>query len=88
MITKPVFRELETDNTRFFGILAVLGAFIAAAAISFFYVEHHGHYVTGMNNQVVWGMPHVFAIFLIVAASGAANIGSPGPVFNKRIYQR
>ena len=31
-----------------------------------YYMEHHGHYVTGMNNQVVWGMPHVFAIFLIV----------------------
>ena len=87
MATKPVFSELDTDNTRFFGILAVLGAFIAAAAISFFYVEHHGHYVTGMNNQVVWGMPHVFAIFLIVAASGAANIGSLGTVFNKKIYQ-
>ncbi|PWQ92810.1 molybdopterin oxidoreductase [Leucothrix pacifica] len=40
-----------------------------------------------MNNQVVWGMPHVFAIFLIVAASGAANIGSLGTVFNKKIYQ-
>lgn len=87
MITKPVFRELETDNTRFFGILAVLGAFIAAAVISFFYVEHHGHYVTGMNNQVVWGVPHVFAVFLIVAASGAANVGSLGTVFNKTIYQ-
>ena len=87
MATKPVFSELDTDNTRFFGILGVLGAFIAAAAISFFYVEHHGHYVTGMNNQVVWGMPHVFAIFLIVAASGAANIGSLGTVFNKKIYQ-
>jgi len=85
--TKPVFSELDTENTRFFSILGVLGAFIAAAAISFFYVEHHGHYVTGMNNQVVWGMPHVFAIFLIVAASGAANIGSLGTVFNKKIYQ-
>ena len=87
MVTKPVFSELDTDNTRFYSILAVLGAFIVAAAISFFYVEHHGHYVTGMNNQVVWGMPHVFAIFLIVAASGAANIGSLGTVFNKKIYQ-
>ena len=27
-----------------------------------------------MTNQVVWGLPHVFAIFLIVAASGALNL--------------
>ena len=30
----------------------------------------HGHVITGMDNQVVWGLPHVFAIFMIVAASG------------------
>ena len=28
----------------------------------------------GMNNQIVWGLPHVFAIFLIVAASGVLNV--------------
>ncbi len=50
-------------------------------------MHHHGHYVTGMNNQVVWGMPHVFAIFLIVAASGAANIATIGTVFGKQTYQ-
>ena len=36
----------------------------------------HGHIVTGMNNQIVWGLPHVFAIFLIVAASGVLNVAS------------
>ncbi|MEZ5479818.1 MAG: NrfD/PsrC family molybdoenzyme membrane anchor subunit [Thiolinea sp.] len=40
-----------------------------------------------MNNQIVWGLPHVFAIFLIVAASGALNVGSIGTVFRKKIYQ-
>ncbi len=46
-------------------------------------MEHHGHVVTGMNNQIVWGMPHVFAIFLIVAASGVLNVASIGSVFGK-----
>ena len=85
--SKLVFTEWQVTDKTFYSALAVLGFFIIAAAISFFYVEHHGHYVTGMNNQVVWGMPHVFAIFLIVAASGAANIGSLGTVFNKKAYQ-
>jgi molybdopterin-containing oxidoreductase family membrane subunit len=50
-------------------------------------MEHNGHWVTGMNNQVVWGMPHVFAIFLIVAASGALNVASIGSVFGKKMYK-
>jgi len=51
------------------------------------YIEHHGHIVTGMNNQIVWGLPHVFAIFLIVAASGALNVASIGSVFGKVAYK-
>jgi Ni/Fe-hydrogenase subunit HybB-like protein len=47
------------------------------------YMEHSGHVVTGMNNQIVWGLPHVFAIFLIVAASGVLNVASIGSVFGK-----
>jgi len=43
--------------------------------------------VTGMTNQIVWGTPHVFAIFLIVAASGALNVASVGSVFGKAIYK-
>lgn len=85
--SKIVFTEWQVADKTFYALLALVGLFIVTAAISFFYVEHHGHYVTGMNNQVVWGMPHVFAIFLIVAASGAANIGSLGAVFNKKEYQ-
>ena len=50
-------------------------------------MEEHGHIVTGMNNQIVWGMPHVFAIFLIVAASGVLNVASIGSVFGKAAYK-
>ena len=50
-------------------------------------MEHHGHIVTGMNNQIVWGMPHVFAVFLIVAASGALNVASMASVFGKTEYK-
>ena len=51
-------------------------------------MEHHGHVVTGMNNQVVWGLPHVFAIFLIVAASGVLNVASIGSVFGRAATSR
>ncbi len=83
---KIEYRELGW-SFKFFAVVALCGAFIAAAALTVLYVEHHGHIVTGMNNQIVWGIPHVFAIFLIVAASGALNISSIGSVFGKVPYK-
>lgn len=84
---KPRYLELEGQSAGFFVLLAILLAFVAAGAGSFYYMEHNGHWVTGMNNQVVWGIPHVFAVFLIVAASGALNIASISSVFGKKIYK-
>ncbi len=55
--------------------------------ISVYLMEEHGHIITGMNNQIVWGIPHVFAIFLIIAASGVLNVSSIGSVFNKPAYK-
>lgn len=68
-------------------LMAGLGALVALAGGAVLYMEHQGHWVTGMTNQVVWGMPHVFAIFLIVAASGALNVASIGSVFGREVYQ-
>ncbi|HCK75516.1 MAG TPA: molybdopterin oxidoreductase [Gammaproteobacteria bacterium] len=63
----------------------------AALALSGLAGAHHmesaGHWVTGMNNRVVWGLPHVFAVFLIVAASGALNVASIASVFKKASYK-
>ena len=80
-------REIEGKSTGFWVLLGGLGLLSALAFGAFLYMEHSGHYVTGMNNQIVWGMPHVFAIFLIVAASGALNVASIGTVFGKPLYK-
>ena len=82
-----IYSEIEGRSPQFYTLAAILGVFILSALASAFYMEHYGHYVTGMNNQIVWGMPHVFAIFLIVAASGALNVASIGTVFSKTIYK-
>jgi molybdopterin-containing oxidoreductase family membrane subunit len=50
-------------------------------------MEHEGHVITGMNNEIVWGTPHVFAIFLIVAASGVLNVASMASVFGQAHYK-
>ena len=81
-----------TQNSRseegLFYIVATLGGLVTAIGLAAaLFMEHSGHVVTGMNNQVVWGMPHVFAIFLIVAASGVLNVASIGSVFGKVMYK-
>ncbi|MEJ1297240.1 MAG: NrfD/PsrC family molybdoenzyme membrane anchor subunit [Candidatus Sedimenticola sp. (ex Thyasira tokunagai)] len=81
------YRELWCSSPRFWGGLALLGFIIAVALGAAFFMEHSGHHVTGMTNQIVWGLPHVFAIFLIVAASGALNVASIGSVFGGPMYK-
>jgi molybdopterin-containing oxidoreductase family membrane subunit len=87
MKQKIHFREVLNNGTGYYGLLALLVAVILVGMGATYYMEHHGHYVTGMNNQIVWGTPHVFAVFLIVAASGALNVASIGSVFNKKLYK-
>lgn len=84
---KFIYREWTLDTARYWAILGILGAIAGIGGLSALYMEHEGHWVTGMTNLVVWGTPHVFAVFLIVAASGALNIASIGSVFGKPMYK-
>jgi len=74
-------------NRLYYVLLAAGGVVAMAGLYAVYLMEHHGHIITGMNNQIVWGIPHVFAIFLIVAASGVLNIASIGSVFGKAVYK-
>ena len=82
-----VYSEIDGRSTQFRALAVVLGLFVLSGLSAAMYMEHYGHYVTGMSNQIVWGTPHVFAIFLIVAASGALNVASIGTVFGKTMYK-
>ncbi|MEW8453127.1 MAG: NrfD/PsrC family molybdoenzyme membrane anchor subunit [Candidatus Thiodiazotropha sp.] len=87
-MSKMYYRELYCGSPmRFWMGLTLLGAIIAVGLGAAYYMEHQGHWVTGMSNQIVWGLPHVFAIFLIVAASGALNVASIGSVFGGPLYK-
>jgi len=81
-------RARNLPSNPYFWALAALGALVAAVGLgAAHYMEVSGHIVTGMNNHVVWGLPHVFAIFLIVSASGVLNVASIGSVFGKTVYK-
>lgn len=77
----------KQSGQSFYGMAAIGGLISLLGVAGAFYMEHHGHQVSGMNNQTFWGLPHVFAIFLIVAASGVLNVASIGTVFGKKVYK-
>ena len=79
--------EIEGRSGGYYSLLGVLAAFVAMGLGAAWYMEHHGHIVTGMNNQIVWALPHVFAFFLLVAASGALNVASIAWVFGRQAYK-
>ena len=80
--------QLLKGETLSYGLgIAILVVVSAVGYLCAHYMEVEGHWVTGMNNQVVWGLPHVFAIFLILTASGALNVASLGSVFKKEGYK-
>ncbi|MDE3115264.1 MAG: polysulfide reductase NrfD [Pseudomonadota bacterium] len=80
------YRQIDGQRG-FWSLAALLAALLAAGLTAAFVMEHEGHIITGMSNQIVWGLPHVFAVFLIVAASGALNVASIASVFAKTAYK-
>ncbi len=83
-----MFTPNPRHEERLFYVLAAIGGLVSAIGLAAaLYMEHEGHVVTGMNNQFVWGLPHVVSIFLIVAASGVLNVASMGSVFGRVLYK-
>ena len=82
------FEAFHRLEEKFFYAFAAAGALVVALGLlAAWNMEEHGHIITGMSNQVVWGTPHIFAIFMIVAASGVLNVASIGSVFGKTVYK-
>jgi molybdopterin-containing oxidoreductase family membrane subunit len=84
---KIEYTAIEGKSLAYYGLVGGLGLIMLIGLLAVWHMEHEGHYVTGMTNQIVWGMPHVFAVFLIVAASGALNVASIASVFKKEAYE-
>ena len=86
-MNKIRFQVLAGTHTGYRLLLWLLIILIGAGLIAAHHMESQGHWVTGMDNRVVWGLPHVFAIFLILSASGALNTASISSVFGGSDYQ-
>ena len=87
-MTAPTrYAELDPPGPVYYTLLCWIGLFVAAGLGAAWAMEHFGHEITGMTNRIVWGTPHVFAVFLIVAASGALNVASIATVFGRALYK-
>ena len=81
------YREIEGRSGGVLALIVVLALLTIAGVLAGHYMDVEGHHVTGMNNRIVWGLPHVFAVFLIVSASGALNVASVSSVFGRTAYE-
>ncbi len=81
------YSSIAARSPKFWMLLIGLALIAVVGVLSAHHMEVEGHVITGMNNQIVWGLPHVFAIFLIVAASGALNVASIASVFGRAEYK-
>jgi molybdopterin-containing oxidoreductase family membrane subunit len=81
------YREYPGWGPGTLALVGILGALVLAGIGGAFVMETEGHWVTGMSHRIVWGTPHVFAVFLIVAASGALNVASIASVFGRELYK-
>ena len=81
------YGAIDARSPKYWALLIGLGLIEMIGVLSAHNMEVEGHVISGMNNQIVWGMPHVFAVFLIVAASGALNVASIASVFGKTEYK-
>lgn len=80
-------REIPGQGRGYLLLLSGLLLLALLGLVAAWVMESQGHIVTGMTNEMVWGLPHVFAVFLIVAASGALNVASMASVFGKTEFK-
>lgn len=85
-MSQTIFHPSRSSSA-FWGTCGVLAVVVLTGLFAAHHMESAGHWVTGMTNRVVWGMPHVFAVFLIVTASGALNVASIASVFGRSDYK-
>ncbi len=84
---KIVYQQFDRVHGYFLLFFIVSIALIGTGFFAAWALDHYGHWITGMDNQIVWGLPHVFAVFLIVAASGALNIATIAAIFDRSEFK-
>ncbi|MBF0160142.1 MAG: polysulfide reductase NrfD [Magnetococcales bacterium] len=81
------YTTIEGRSKEYWQLVGGLGLLLLTGLLAFLIIEINGHSITNMTNQIIWGAPHVFAISLLVMASGALNLASMATVFGASHYK-
>ena len=58
------YSRVVGKSKSYFMFLFSLCALALSGLVAAHFMDTDGHHVTGMTNRVVWGLPHVFLIFV------------------------
>ncbi|BAU58377.1 polysulfide reductase NrfD [Halorhodospira halochloris] len=80
MASRTHYHCLGYSSPGFWLSSAACATLALAGAGTALYLMLLGHHVTGMGTQLVWGIPHVFALTLILTGAGALAIAASSQV--------
>ena len=75
------FKTIEGKSKGFWLFAGLLGLLVLGGAWAAFSMEHNGHHITGMTNQIPWGLPIVMAVYLIGLSAGSLVLSALSSVF-------
>jgi len=87
MFDQHRYETLKPNTLSYILMLLLCALLVGIGGFCALQLEHQGHIISGMNNHIVWGLPHVFAVSLIVCASGSLNGASLASVFSQQNYK-
>jgi molybdopterin-containing oxidoreductase family membrane subunit len=82
------FAEASYPPRGYYAFLGLCVVGIAGGLTAAHEMADAGHQVTGMTDRIVWGLPHVFALFLILAGAGSLCVTSLAVAWRRAIYRR
>jgi molybdopterin-containing oxidoreductase family membrane subunit len=81
------FSTIEGNSKGFWLLAGFLGLIVLGGAWAFLSMELKGHYITGMTNQIPWGLPIVMAVYLIGLSAGSLVLSALSSVFGIKEFK-
>ncbi|MBI2287792.1 MAG: polysulfide reductase NrfD [Chloroflexi bacterium] len=81
------FSAIEGKSRSYRWLVGILAALVLAGLVGFVISYLKGHQVFGGSNNVPWGLPIVFLIYLIGLSAGSLILSSLTYVFGRQEYK-
>ncbi|GMT42487.1 MAG: Hdr menaquinol oxidoreductase integral membrane subunit [bacterium] len=81
------YTTIDGNSSGYWGLVSVLGILSLGGAWASYNMYAHGHYSTGMSNQVPWGFPIAMAFYLIGLSAGSLVLSALSSVFGKKEFK-